>query len=402
MTKQVSRLGLYTEDGVVKLDGRPFYGFGTNYYDIASRPFYEPDCTDFEVGIRHIREYKLPYIRARFSAWGNEGMDLFWNDREAYFAVLDRCVALCEKHHLGIIAVLCWTTHPYIRYPELTISTDPQSYADFIRRDDTLGYRKMLEYIEAVVTRYRRSPAIWGWEIGNEFNLACDVFPLFLPAEALADFCRRVGEKIREFDGTDRLIETGHSQNRSGSYRVMLRQKKADPWPDRSVWSEEKRDHVLEPDTPDEMVRMLKLYDSPAMTVTSTHLYNRTQILGGRVVPIDEYVRFITDAAKRMGKPIFVGEYCDDEVNGVTNWTPEIRAESLLKFDVLHEAMVNNDVQLAMLWMQSNDRDIYYELNDYHRHMLDRVKRANETFLAAGKQQTDGYWAANAPVFAHG
>ena len=150
------------------------------------------------------------------------------------------------------------------------------------------------------------------------------------------------------------------------------------------------------------MVRMLKLYDSPAMTVTSTHLYNRTQILGGRVVPIDEYVRFITDAAKRMGKPIFVGEYCDDEVNGVTNWTPEIRAESLLKFDVLHEAMVNNDVQLAMLWMQSNDRDIYYELNDYHRHMLDRVKRANETFLAAGKQQTDGYWAANAPVFAHG
>ena len=395
------RLGLYTEDGIVKLNGAPFYGFGTNYYDIASRPFYDPECTDFEVGIQNLKRFKLPYIRVRFSAWGNEGMDLFWNNREAYFAVLDRCVALCEKYRMGIIAVLCWTTNPYV-YPYASFSPEPMSHAEFIRRDDTVGYQKMLAYIKAVVTRYRLSPALWGWEIGNEYNLACDVHPLYLPAADLAAFFLRVGEKIREYDGSGRLIETGNSQNRPGSYHLMRRQAKADPWPDSSVWSEEKQDHVMEPDSPEEMAEMLKLYDSPAMSVSSTHLYNCTQILGGKTVPISEYVRFFTAVGKQMQKPLFVGEYCDDEINGITQWTPEIEAESLAKFQILHEAMVNNDVQLAMLWMQSNDRDIYYTLNSYHTYMLSRVKEANETFAAAGKQPVESYWSQTAPIFYRG
>ena len=392
------KLGLYVEDGVVKLDGAPFYGFGTNYYDIASRPFYDPHCTDFEVGIRNLKEFKLPYIRVRFSAWGNEGMDLFWNEREKYWAVMDRCVELCEKHHMGIIAVLAWTTHPFV-HPFASFAPEPMSHAEFIRRDDTVGYQKLMEYIEAVVTRYKASPAIWGWEIGNEYNLACDVNPLFLPAADLAAFFHRVSAKIRDCDGTDRIIEHGNSQNRPGSYHLMRLQANADPWPDHSVWSEEKQDHVMEYDTRDQMAGMMELYDSPAMSMTSTHLYNRTQMLGGKQVPLTDYVHFFVDVCKKMGKPLFVGEYCDDEVNGVAQWTPEIEAESLAKFQVLHEAMVANDVQMAMLWMQANDRDIYYQLNSYHTYMLSRVKEANESFVAAGKQNTSNYWDRATPVF---
>lgn len=114
-----------------------------------------------------------------------------------------------------------------------------------------------------------------------------------------------------------------------------------------------------------------------------------------------EYVEFFVDVCKKMGKPLFVGEYCDDEINGVTQWTPEIEAESLAKFQVLHEAMVNNDVQMAMLWMESNDRDIYYRLNSYHTYMLTRVKEANESFIAAGKQKADEYWNNVTPIFYH-
>ncbi|MBS5661617.1 MAG: cellulase family glycosylhydrolase [Clostridiales bacterium] len=392
-------LGLYVEDGMVKLNGTPFYGFGTNYYDIASRPFYDPNCTDFEIGINHLKEFKIPYIRARFSAWGNEGMDLFWNDREQYWLVMDRCVELCEKHHIGIIAVLAWTTHPFM-HPFASFDL-PMSFSEFIRREDTVGYQKLLEYVEAVVNRYKDSPAIWGWEIGNEYNLACDVNPLYLQAADLAAFFYRVGARIRECDGTNRIIEHGNSQNRPGSYYLMQLQAKADSWPDYSVWSEEKQDHVMEYDTCDQMAGMMELYDNQYFSMCSTHLYNCTQVLGGKTVTLAEYVEFFVDVCKKMGKPLFVGEYCDDEINGVTQWTPEIEAESLAKFQVLHEAMVNNDVQMAMLWMESNDRDIYYRLNSYHTYMLTRVKEANESFIAAGKQKADEYWNNVTPIFYH-
>ena len=37
----------------------------------------------------------------------------------------------------------------------------------------------MRRYTEEVVRRYKDSPAIWGWEFGNEYNLAAD-----LPADS--------------------------------------------------------------------------------------------------------------------------------------------------------------------------------------------------------------------------
>jgi len=40
---------------------------------------------------------------------------------------------------------------------------------------NSLTHKFMREYTGQVVARYVSSPAIWGWEFGNEFNLVADL-----------------------------------------------------------------------------------------------------------------------------------------------------------------------------------------------------------------------------------
>ena len=361
---QDSQPGLYVENGVVLLAGRPFYGIGTNYYDAAFRHVTAPMDGDIEPGIANVASYEYPYIRARFSSWGGEGMYFFWEDRKTFFAGMDRMVALCEEYQIGIIASLVWTPLPYM--------TEGQTWGDFLGNPDAEGYRQMLEYIEAVVTRYKHSPAIWGWEVGNEFNLACDVDNHQLGAQMLAEFYQDVTARIREWDGTGRIIATGNSQNRHASRHLM----------DGQGWT---------PDSEEDMRFMLELYDTPQMSVTSTHVYNREQHVGSRSGTIEEYLRLLTGFCRDMGKPLFVGEYCDDEER-------LSEEDSLAKFQALHDAILANDIQLAVQWIHSRTEDAVAYPDSYWRYMMEQAKEANRGFVAGGKQDTASYWSRMRPV----
>ena len=112
INRKQSRLpGLYLENGCIKLNGEKFYGIGTIYYDLATRQFYDPLAPTFEKGVKTVKSYGIPMIRVRLSAWGSEGMSLFWNDRETYWVVMDQAVRLCEQYEIGIIGTLAWTTN---------------------------------------------------------------------------------------------------------------------------------------------------------------------------------------------------------------------------------------------------------------------------------------------------
>lgn len=364
---QSSQPGLYVQDGVVMLAGKPFYGIGTNYYDIAWRFLTSPLDGDFENGIQKVASYKLPFVRLRFSSYSGEGMSYMESDPELFFQGMDRCVELCEKYKIGIIASLVWTPLGYLE--------EGQTYGDFFRNPEGEGYQKMLEYMEAVVTRYKNSPAIWGWEVGNEFNLSCDIpgSEYDLSADDLAAFYADVAPKIREWDGTNRIIETGNSQNRHASRSLM----------DNGTWND---------DSLEDMRYMTELYDNDAMSVTSIHIYNTTQRADGRDISVEEYLKIYVDFCKDMGKPLFIGEYCDDEINGVTEWTEEIEKESLEKFQVVHDAILANDIQLATIWIFDRTKDAIANPGTYQDYMLTQGKEANEQFIAEGKQDLDSYW----------
>ena len=371
---QKTQPGLYVEDGVLKLGGKKFYGIGTNYYDGPLRNYINPMNGNPTRGIEWIASQELPFIRARFSAWGAEGMDAFWNNRAEFFGNFDRFVAQCEKSHVGIIATLVWTPNQYIE--------EGETMAEFFQNTNGKNYKKMLTFIEAIVTRYKNSPAIWGWEIGNEFNLDVDLntrpVTVGLTADILADFYRDIAARIRKWDGTNRIISTGNSQNRQVSWNLMHG----------NGWTM---------DTIEQQREMTKHWDTPDMSVTSIHVYNRTQIVDGKQVSVSDYLSTLVGFCKEMKKPLYIGEYCDDEMNNLDR-TEEVLKESLEKFRVLHEAIMANDIQLSTLWIYWDQVDTYihpngHKYSQYYGYMISKATEGNRQYVKDGKQDLNAYWS---------
>lgn len=240
------QLGLYVKDGVIMLGDKPFYGIGTNYYEIAYKFITDPIADDFEAGIKKVKEQKIPYIRVRFSSYAGEGMDVFYDNPAMFFRGMDRVVELCEQYKIGIIADLAWTTMYY--------KTEGQTTQDFITTADGEGFQKMISYMQTIVKRYKNSPAIWGWEVGNEFNLACSVAPENLDPQDLGNFFAYVMEKIKEADGTDRVITTGNSQNRHAQ---------------KNLW----KNGNWNADTLEETKEMLEIFENEYSSIISTQVH---------------------------------------------------------------------------------------------------------------------------------
>ena len=353
------QLGIYVKDGVIMLGDKPFYGIGTNYYEIAYKLITDPIADDFEAGIKKVKEQKIPYIRVRFSSYAGEGMDVFYDNPAMFFRGMDRVVELCEQYKIGIIADLAWTLMPY--------KTEGQTTQDFITTADGEGFQKMISYMQTIVKRYKNSPAIWGWEVGNEFNLACSVAPENLDPQDLGNFFEYVMGKIKEADGTDRMITTGNSQNRHAQ---------------KNLW----KNGNWTADTLEETKEMLEIFENQYSSIISTHVYQNEQILGGQTVNVLEYLKGINKMAQEIGKPLFIGEYCDDSKD------KSDQALSLDKFQRLHDAIMESGIQMATIWIQDNYRDLYMKTNSYIQYELDCAKSGNEKFIADGKQDLDNYW----------
>ncbi len=78
---------------------------------------------------------------------------------EYYFDDLDWQLAEAEKREVKVILVVGMKTP---RWPECHI---PQWLKD---KEPEIKNRKLLEYLEKIVSRYKDSPAIWAWQVENE------------------------------------------------------------------------------------------------------------------------------------------------------------------------------------------------------------------------------------------
>lgn len=76
-------------------------------------------------------------------------------------------MASAEKHGVGLIPCLFWTT--------FAMSDLAGERRDQLAVESSLTRQKMREFATVVIERYRASPAIWAWEFGNEWNLAVDL-----------------------------------------------------------------------------------------------------------------------------------------------------------------------------------------------------------------------------------
>jgi hypothetical protein len=109
----------------------------------------------------------VPFARLDVSAYWPSNTDFFFTNRAEYFRRLDGVVASAERHGVGLIPTLFWTT--------FTFSDLAGERLDQLAVSNSVTRQKMREFAAAIVNRYKDSRAIWAWEFGNEWNLAVDL-----------------------------------------------------------------------------------------------------------------------------------------------------------------------------------------------------------------------------------
>jgi len=164
--------GLAVVNGTLYKEGAPYRAAGMNYCDLfqamATFPEYTGQ-TEYRTleGLRFLGEQGIPFVRFWACGFWPVDSDLYFADKDEWFSRMDLLVATAEAANVGLIPSLFWRTSTY---PELM-----GEYRDAWGNPNSLTRQFMSNYVHEVVGRYKDSPAIWGWEFCNEFNLSCDL-----------------------------------------------------------------------------------------------------------------------------------------------------------------------------------------------------------------------------------
>ena len=162
------QLGLHVdEQGVLTRDGKPYRGFGANYYDVLLRVLGDAKDTGYEEGFRQLAEARIPFVRFIACGFWPKDARLYLDDKAEFFWRFDLIVRAAEDHGVGLIPSLFWN--------QATVCDLVGETCNQWGNPESKTHAYMRRYVQDVVTRYMDSPAIWGWEFGNEFNLGANL-----------------------------------------------------------------------------------------------------------------------------------------------------------------------------------------------------------------------------------
>jgi hypothetical protein len=281
------------KDGTLEKSGAPYRGIGVNYFDAFRRVLLDPADTSYDRGFQVLAKHGVPFARFLCSGFWPSEMRLYQEDRPAYFRRLDALIAAAEKHGIGLIASLFWqsSTVPDLVGEPRDAWGNPQS--------KTHAYLRT--YVREVVTRYQKSPAIWGWEFGNEYNLLADLPNASSQRPTVAPHLGTPDERSGRDDVTHEMIRIAFTAfarevRKYDSHRILST---GNSFPRRSAWHQ-KTQKTWTQDTPVQQTEML-LGDNPdPMDTLSIHAYG-----DGAVASI----RFARAVSAKCKKPVFIGEF---------------------------------------------------------------------------------------------
>jgi hypothetical protein len=333
-----SPLGLSVENGTVMLQGKPFRGIGANYFTLFTRLSQSRDDGSSLSNLSALAAANIPFVRFSCGGYWPSEQRLYLENRELFLQQLDRVVQRAEQAHIGLVPSLFWhlpTVPDLVGEPMQELGNSQSKSIALIRR-----------YTEDIVQRYNKSPAIWGWEFGNEPALGADLpnaqghRPPIVPELGtppirterddlssghlhLAELA--FAEAVRKFDRT-RLIFSGNAMPRASAWHNTGEQSwKAD--------SAAQFGEILQRDNPDPMNTLtVHLYASPGITYPA----------GART--IDEIIAATMQEARRAGKPLFIGEFGAERQLGTLN-------QQKVVFQELLTAIDRNEVPLAAFWV---------------------------------------------------
>lgn len=372
--------GLHVEtDGTLTLAGKPFYGMGLCFYDGFLRTIRNAKYSPYAPSLKKIAASKIPFIRVPFSGfWPNE-LKVYQTKPEQYFREMDLFVKTCEENKIGIIADLFWT--------KFSVSDVVGESVNQIGNPASKTMEYTRKYVRDVVGRYKDSPAIWGWEIGNEFNLAADLdkqgepplgYPYVLaskgtpaqrgPADRITSqdvevYFTEVEKVIRGIDAY-RMISNGTADFRANQYHLRAHR----------TWTN---------DSEDELKAIMDVFSPRTVSVISVHVTldkdkdGMSQKRFNRVVEIEELLGIYVKLAKQSNKVLYMGEF-----HGDTD------ANFIRKVD----AIKASGMQLSSLWNFGDAASEKTKSFSDDSFMFTRTAEANQHYRSEGLQNVETYW----------
>lgn len=301
ITDKRPALGLIAQDGQLLRNGRPFRAMGINYFPCLTDYLQNASKTEFVSGFRILKQrYQIPFVRFMAGPYAHTGWKLYLDQPEEYFRRFDHFIETAEKEGIGLIPSLFWyvATLPDLCDEPLSALGDSQSQCRMLMR----------RYIKDVVGRYVDSPAIWGWELGNEWMLYADL-PQYnhlprpkigskqartaadkLTRPMLLDAYRDFHQTVRRYD-SQRILMTGDSIARPSAWH----NRHQDKW---GQDSQEQWTQTFRGDTP------------PEYSTVSFHLYENAEkaYFKQKDLSLEQLVQTAVAIARKDKKIVWCGE----------------------------------------------------------------------------------------------
>lgn len=168
------RIGMQVDGTKYYRNGRRFRGAIINHFTLLLRQLVNVGpSVDYQADIRQLkRTFGIPAIRfaAGFystATWYNN----WYLNKTAFYAAMDAIVAEAEREGMGLYPTLFWGLRPFVdSCYNITGTLQVPSSLD---NPNSIASLQCESFIDEFVSRYWRSPAIWGWIVNNEAFSNC-------------------------------------------------------------------------------------------------------------------------------------------------------------------------------------------------------------------------------------
>ena len=362
-----SKPGLYVENGVLTRNGKPYRAIGANYFNLFYRRLLDSNDTSYREGMEKLSKTNIPFVRFNCNGFWPTEWNLYMTDKKEFFKQLDDVVKTAEKYNIGLI--------PSLFFHMPTVADLVGEPMDQFGNTNSKTINLIRQFTTDVVTRYKDSPAIWGWEFGNEGTLGIDLPnaseirpPVWtvlgtasnrterdeITSDHLLTAYKEFAETIRKYD-KDRIIISGNSEPRFCAWHNT----KERSWKEDSP---QQFGEVFMRDNPD-----------PMNTLTARLYPGKIDKYPSGAKNVDELTKILKEWSVKAKKPLFIGEF------GAQNSLGKKKKKEVFKEIIA--VIEKHEVPLSAFWVydltgQSNEWNITFD-ND-RAYMIQMVIDANE------------------------
>lgn len=290
---------------------RIFRNVGANLPDLFER-FLNGDAEGARHALQEARKAGIRCVRCQGTTGGPGQFALFGRERTRWLRAFEQMLAAADAEGIAIVPSLLFNIRMIPEYVTRT-SGKTEGVVDLLT-PGTASNSLAMEYITAIVSRFKDDPRVLFWEIGNEYNLEADLSSQERPrprreiptSDQIRLFLIQAASRIHSLD-RHHAVTSGNADMRPAAWhlRQAMLAHRRDPDPANYAvdWTQ---------DTFTQYTEMLRFFSPSPLDILSIHQYPPERETPRWLIPDDKrafVIPWSRLAADQIGQPLFVGAF---------------------------------------------------------------------------------------------